>query len=264
MSAPDAGSHLEVHCDHGLLRVRINRPAKRNALSQAVLADLQAVFGAHATREDLVAATLSGAGERCFAAGGDLHEFDTLRDGPGTAQMGRHSRAALDAVRQFPVPVIALLNGDAIGGGAELAVACDMRVFAAHSRIAFVQGSMGISPAWGGGADLLRLAGSARALRLLSRAEFVPAALAFEFGLADAVCPDGLDFSAFVEDFLAPIRERKAQVMRAFKAIALAARSGEEAQRVRDVEAEHLLRTWLHPDHWAAHDATLARISGRR
>jgi enoyl-CoA hydratase len=254
---------LQIAFEAGILRVAINRPAQRNALSQAVLGALRACFEAHAGHPDLVAAILTGAGERCFAAGGDLKEFDTLRDREGTVAMGRHSRDALDAIRQFPVPVIALLNGDAIGGGAELAVACDMRILAAHARIAFVQGSMGISPAWGGGVDLVRLVGPARALRLLTRAEFIDGELAFTLGLADAVAPSETSFASFAEDFLAPILERKPQVMRAFKAITRAASRSAEHLAARELEAAQLVETWLHPDHWAAHDRTLARISGR-
>lgn len=255
-------SHLEVSVVDDILAVLINRPAKRNALSQAVLGELGACFRAHATDQRLIAATVTGAGDKCFAAGGDLQEFDTLRERTATVEMGRHSNASLDAIRNFPVPVIALMNGDAIGGGAELAVACDMRVFAAHSRMAFVQGTLCISPAWGGGADLVRLVGGARALRLLSRAEFIPAATAFEFGLADAVAPADQPFTEYVETFMTPIKARKPHVMRAFKSIVAAARRSPEAQRVRDIEAELLVATWLHPDHWAAHDVVLARISG--
>lgn len=254
---------LKVSFREGVLEVVIDRPDQRNALSQAVLGALRACFDAYAHEPSLILATLRGTGERCFAAGGDLKEFDSLRDRGETIAMGQHSLAALDAIRHFPVPVVALLNGDAIGGGAELAVACDLRVFATHSRIAFVQGSMGISPAWGGGADLVRLVGSARALRLLTRAEFIAGALAFELGLADAVCPEGTPFADFLADFLRPMRTRKPQVMRAFKAIARAGREGPERETARALEAAHLVETWLHPDHWAAHDATLARISGR-
>lgn len=247
----------------GVLEVVINRPDKRNALSQAVLRELREVFETHANDPTLVAATLTGAGDKCFAAGGDLLEFDTLREPAATAAMGVASTAALDAIRNFSVPVIGLLNGDAIGGGAELAVACDMRVFAAHSRIAFVQGTLGISPAWGGGADLIRLVGGARALRLLTRAEFLSAPAAYELGLAEAVAEPNSSFASLVADFMAPIAARKPQVMRAFKALVIAARRGPEAELARALEAELLLATWLHPDHWHASDAAIARISKR-
>ena len=253
--------YLEVGFEDGLFTVMVNRPEKRNALSQAVLAELGQAFCAAATRDDLCAAVLRGAGSRCFAAGGDLQEFDRMRGPDDAARIGRDSSAALDAIRQFPVPVVALLNGDALGGGAELAVACDIRVAAAHARIAFVQGTLNISPAWGGGHDLCGLVGPAQALRLLCRADFLDAATAEQLGLVQARCPEGVEFDAFAADFLAPFRQRKPQVMRAFKALALAHRSGQAAATVRELELSQLITTWSHADHWAAHDRVLARIS---
>jgi|LNFM01.1.fsa_nt_gb enoyl-CoA hydratase len=253
---------LEVSQADGLLRVLINRPEKRNALSQAVLDEIGSVFRTHAADDTLVAATITGAGERCFAAGGDLKEFDSLREPAAVERMTRASSTALDAIRDFPVPVIALLNGDALGGGAELAVACDMRVFASHAKMAFVQGTLCISPAWGGGADLVRLVGPSRALRLLSRADMLDAGAALDLGLADAAAPAGQSFAEFTAGFLKPIAQRKPQVMRAFKALTNTARNNPDRATLRAVETESLVRTWLHQDHWDAAEAVLARIAG--
>jgi enoyl-CoA hydratase len=253
--------YLQVTREDGVLRVLINRPEKRNALSQTVLNEIREVFTAHASDQTLIAATITGAGERCFAAGGDLKEFDGLRDRAAVAKMTLDSSAALDAIRHFPVPVIGLLNGDAIGGGAELAVACDMRVFAAHAKMAFVQGTLCISPAWGGGADLIRLVGGSQALRLLSRADFLDAAAAERLGLADAIAEAGRSFEDWTQDFLKPIKARKPQVMRAFKAMVSASRTGDSAaQRAQETAA--LVDTWMHQDHWDAAEAVLARIAG--
>jgi len=253
---------LQVTVDAGLLRVLINRPEKRNALSKAVLDEIGAVFKVHASDETLVAATIMGAGERCFAAGGDLKEFDGLRSREAVADMTTGASAALDAIRDFPVPVIALLNGDALGGGAELAVACDMRVFASHGRMAFVQGTLCISPAWGGGADLVRLVGGSRALRLLSTAEMLDGPAALALGLADAVADQDLSFADYTAKFLKPIAARKPQVMRAFKALVAAARNNPDRATLRALETESLIATWLHPDHWDAAEQVLARIAG--
>lgn len=253
---------LKVTRDGNLLRVLIDRPEKRNALSQAVLNEIRDVFNAHAADDSLVAATLMGAGERCFAAGGDLKEFDGLRERGAVEQMTVNSANALDAVRNFPVPVIGCLNGDAIGGGAELAVACDMRLFAAHTRMAFVQGTLCISPAWGGGADLIRIAGGSQALRLLSRADFIDPQEALRLGLADAIASESQPFGDWLEDYLKPIRARRPQVMRAFKAMVATARNAPDFATQRAQETRALVETWMHDDHWAAAEAVLARISG--
>lgn len=253
--------YLAVETRDGVLEVTVDRPEKRNALSQAVLGELRACFTAHATDDTLIAALLRGAGERCFAAGGDLREFDALRSRDDARTIAIESSAALDAIRHFPVPVVAALNGDALGGGAELAVACDLRIAAAHARIAFVQGTLNISPAWGGGTDLCRLVGAATALRLLCRADLVAVEEARALGLVQACAGADEDFDSFVAAFMEPIRARRPQVMRAFKALARAQREGAGSATIRTLEVEQLVATWCHADHWAAHDRVLARIS---
>ena len=168
----------------GVFRVIINRAEKRNALSRAVLDDLRRMFEAHATDESLRVATLTAAGSQSFAAGGDLRDLASVRTLEDAVAMATQARTALDAIRRFPVPVVAALNGVALGGGAELAVACDLRIAAAHAGIGFVQGQLNISTGWGGGIDLMRLLGPARALAVLGRGEVLGAAQAHALGFA--------------------------------------------------------------------------------
>ncbi|MEQ8661015.1 MAG: enoyl-CoA hydratase/isomerase family protein [Gammaproteobacteria bacterium] len=259
-----SATYLQSSVADGVLHVTIDRAEKRNAIAQAVLGELGATFRAHAGDATLRLAVIRGAGTRCFAAGGDLHEFESLREATAVREMNRFSTAALDAIRDFPLPVIAALNGDAIGGGGELAMACDMRVFARLARIGFVQGQMCISTAWGGGADLMRVAGAATALRMLTRAEFIAADEARLLGLADAVQDADEDFAATLETFIAPMRERKPHVMRAYKALARGMRQDDGWRAVRAAEPELLASTWLHDDHWTASAAAIARIAAKK
>jgi enoyl-CoA hydratase/carnithine racemase len=156
---------VRVEREGRVLRVRVNRPEKHNPLSRPVLARLRAVFEEHRDDETLACVVLTGTGERYFAAGGDLRDLAAVREATDARRMAEDSRSALDAVRTFPVPVVALLNGDAIGGGAELALACDLRVMREGSHIGYIQGRLGITSAWGGGPDLCAVVGPARALR---------------------------------------------------------------------------------------------------
>jgi enoyl-CoA hydratase len=169
-------------------------------------------------------------------------------------------RAALEAVRSFPVPVIAALNGDALGGGAELALACDIRIASSHACIGFLQGKLAISTAWGGGLDLLRVVGVSRALRYLGLAEVMSAQAALEDGLIDAVASPTQPFAPFVEEFCAGFLERTPAVMRAFKSLAFAYRSGASYAELQRVETEHFATTWIHDDHWRAGEGTLSRV----
>lgn len=242
----------------GIVWITIDRAHKHNALAGKVLAGLAeavtACGGLATTRMILI----KGAGERFFAAGGDLVELSDVRDEAATRAMAERSRSALDAVRQCPVPVIAYLNGDAIGGGAELAVACDMRLQAAHARIGYIQARLAISSAWGGGPDLCQLIGSARAMRMMARCEMVPAQQALDWGLTDAVVSDGIDGND-LRDFLAPMLACPVHVLRAIKRQTSAWRAGQTYEQRRAVEREQVLNTWLHEDHWRASDRFLAK-----
>ena len=254
---PDASSNLVVDTRDSVLRVRIDRAEKRNALSTMVLAELAEVFTAHASDSTLKAAVLTGAGDKAFAAGGDLREFARIRDEKGTRELFEGASRALESVRCFPVPVVAALNGLAVGGGAELAVACDFRIAASHAAIGFVQARLNISSGFGGGTDLMRLLGPSRALMCALRAEILPSEKAKAIGLVDEVAGAGESLDDCVGRFLEPMLRQAPQVIRSYKAMALAERLGLLAQARWQTERDGLVTTWLHPDHWAAADRAL-------
>ena len=247
-------NHLLQDCENGILRVTINRPERRNALARDTLAELRDVFTGCVERDDLRLAIITGTGDQAFCAGGDLIDLDQTRDPASAEAFALVGTAALDAIRQFPVPTLAVLNGIAIGGGAELAVAADMRIAAAHARIGFVQSSLHISTAWGGGADLARLVGYACATELLSLGEVLDAASAAAAGLVNRVAAQG-DLEAHVDAFVAPLREREPGVMRAIKAQVLAERLGIPARDRRSGDQARFVDTWASDAHWRAADA---------
>ncbi|MFZ3125857.1 MAG: enoyl-CoA hydratase/isomerase family protein [Acidovorax sp.] len=250
-----------VHEPHpGAVWITLNRAQKHNALARPVLAELATAVRTAGARDDVRYLVVTGSGERYFAAGGDLRELANVRDEAAVMVMMEEAGAALEAIRSCPVPVIALLNGDAIGGGAELALACDMRLQSSHARIGYIQAKLGITSAWGGGPDLFRLMGPARAMRMMSRCELVSAEQALAWGLADAVIsdgPQGQDLAAFTQ----PLHHCPPQVLRGIKAQAIAARQGLGWQAHRAIEQKHLVQTWLHDDHWAASEKLLSKGS---
>jgi enoyl-CoA hydratase/carnithine racemase len=251
-------SHLLRAYEHGILRVTIARPERRNALARETLRELRVVFENHARQPDLRLAVISGAGELAFCAGGDLVDLADTRDDESAERFAAEGTAALDAVRLFPVPTLAALNGLAVGGGAELAVACDMRVAAADARIGFVQASLNISTAWGGGADLTRLVGYGRAMELLATGEVLSASAAAAIGLVNRVAEDR-PFIEFVERFIDPLRERRPEVMRALKAQALAERLGVAPPARRAGDQARFVETWTADAHWAVADGLLRK-----
>lgn len=250
-------SDLIVGEDGGVLTLTVNRPEKFNPLSRTVLASLRETVSTRTRRAQIRCVVIRGAGDRYFAAGGDLRDLADVRSEAQTRAMVEECRGALDAVRECPVPVVAVLNGDAIGGGAELAVACDFRLMREGANIGFIHGRLNITAAWGGGTDLYGLIGRARALRMTTRAEAVPARLALQWGLADAVYPQA-ELESGLAEFVAPILACSPEVLRACKAQAIAARRGLAWDERRAIEQAGLVATWVHPDHWAAVDRILS------
>ncbi|MDB4109545.1 enoyl-CoA hydratase/isomerase family protein [Porticoccaceae bacterium] len=241
----------------GEWRVVINRPAKHNALSRNVLLGLSEAVSAIGANEDSRVIVLAGAGERYFAAGGDLKSLASVKDEAATVKMVEESRSALDAIRDCPVPVVAYLNGNAIGGGAELALSCDMRMQAEWASIGFIQATLAITSAWGGGSDLVQLVGPARAMKMMSHRELVSSEKALDWGLADTVIRQRA-VDKDIEVFIEPILQCTPRVLRGIKAQTRAWRQGLPYAERRAVEQQQLLKTWLHQDHWTASDKLLA------
>lgn len=242
---------LLVERQDAVLRLTINRPEKRNALSLALLDEIGATLTANATDAGIRCAVITASGDKCFAAGGDLQELDAIRSEADTRAMSRRGRAALDCVRAFPVPVVAALNGHALGGGAELAVACDLRVAAPHAEIGFLQAQLAVTTAWGGGIDLALTVGDRRALRILSTSARLEAARALDLGLVDWVCAPGQPLDTCLGSFLEPYLARTRNVLVGFKAASAALRRKVHAD-LAPVEEEQFVRSWTHPDHWDA------------
>lgn len=248
---------LSVECRGTVLHVLIDRPEKRNALSLELLGRIGQAFESHADDGSLQLAVLTGSGDRCFAAGGDLHELDAVRSEADTLAMSRHGRTALDRVRRFPVPVIAALNGHAFGGGGELAMACDLRVAVPHAEIGFLQAQLNVTTAWGGGIDVLAALGPSRGLAVLLQARRLSAGEALSLGLLNGVSAPGEPLETFTQAFIAPLLQRPVQVLRAYKSLANGPRLALHAQ-LGATEETGFTGTWVHADHWAAAARALA------
>jgi enoyl-CoA hydratase len=250
---------VATHFEDGVLHVTLLRPEKRNALSNALIAAIGTAFTQWSERDDVSVAVLTGAGDKAFASGGDLRELESLRSETDAVAFAARTRAALDTIRRFPVPVVAVINGDAFGGGAELAMACDLRLAMAHARIGFLQAKLNIATAWGGGTDLFNIVGPSRALRLLATAEVLGAADALRLGLIDAVAPEGAAAAGFVKSYVAQMLQPP-QVMRAVKSLAIMHRFGGAAEERAVREGACFAKAWVHDDHWTA----VAKMAGSR
>jgi enoyl-CoA hydratase len=155
-------------------RIVVDRPSARNAISHRVMGELEAILD-HLAEEPPAVVTIRGGGDRAFVSGGDLKEFAAIRLAADAERMATRMRRILDRLATLPSITIAVLNGHALGGGAELAVAADFRLAADDIKIGFSQITLGITPAWGGIERLAGLAGRARAAYLLATGAIIDA-----------------------------------------------------------------------------------------
>ncbi|OMC22642.1 MULTISPECIES: enoyl-CoA hydratase/isomerase family protein [unclassified Mycobacterium] len=177
---------VDLEVDDGLAVLTIDRPHARNAIALDTMDQLEKALDAAAGARALV---IKGAGDRAFVSGGDLKELSTLRTEEDASAMAKRMRSICDQLAGFPAPVIAALNGHAFGGGAEVAVAADIRVAADDIKIAFNQVELEIMPAWGGAERLAALVGKGRALLLAGTGTILSAVEAERIGLVDLVLP---------------------------------------------------------------------------
>jgi enoyl-CoA hydratase len=169
--------------------VTLNRPKVLNALNAATIAELGLVFEALAADASIRVILLTGAGGRAFAAGADISEVAaaaTPGDGKALALRGQEVFRRIETLGK---PVIACIQGFALGGGCELAMACTLRIAAEDARLGQPEVKLGVPPGYGGTQRLPRLVGRSRALKLLMTGEIIPAQEALRIGLVDEVVP---------------------------------------------------------------------------
>lgn len=191
--------HLDCD-DAGIATVTFDRPAVLNALDfpamdrfAAIVTELhQRCAGELATQAAPVRVViLTGAGRAAFCSGGDQRALAAHPSAAGGERLARTMGDALLALEQLPVPVIAAVNGYALGGGSEIALACDLRVVAEDVKLGLVQGALGLIPGWGAGQRLLRLVGYGRAIDMLLAARPYSAAELHALGVVQHVAPPG-------------------------------------------------------------------------
>jgi len=167
--------------------VTINRPAKLNALDSATRGAFLEVMHGLQDDDDVRVVVVTGAGDKAFVAGADIGEFEGRS--PVDQYRAMNEPTIFDCVDEFPKPVIAMLNGFALGGGCELALACDIRIASARARLGQPEINLGILPGGGGTQRLPRLVGLGIAYRLLFTGEIIKADEALRIGLVDEIVP---------------------------------------------------------------------------
>jgi enoyl-CoA hydratase len=230
-------------------RIVVDRPSARNAISHRVMEELEAILD-HLVDEPPAVVTIRGGGDRAFVSGGDLKEFAAIRLAADAERMASRMRRILDRLATLPSITIAVLNGHALGGGAELAVAADFRLAADDIKIGFSQITLGITPAWGGIERLAGLVGRARAAYLLATGVIVDARQGAEWGLIEEVVPRP-QLDARAEELESSLSGRPVHALHTIKAIL--ARSQPAVHEATAADAvRRFAESWVSEAHWSA------------
>ncbi|AFM18301.1 enoyl-CoA hydratase/carnithine racemase [Mycolicibacterium chubuense NBB4] len=235
---------VDLEIEEGLAVITIDRPHARNAISLETMDQLEKALDGAAGAAALV---LTGAGDRAFVSGGDLKELSALRTVEQASAMSLRMRTLCDRIAAFPAPTVAALNGHALGGGAEFAVAADIRLAADDIKIGFNQVALAIMPAWGGAERLVELVGYSKALLLAGTGRLISATEAERVGLIDQVIPR----ASFDQQW---------RVIARSLATTPAGRVKRVMQGVPTTEAvAAFAHLWVSDEHWAAADKVMKK-----
>lgn len=179
--------------ENGVCIITVNRPDKLNALNHVVIDELAAAIDTIYTNPGIRSAIITGAGSKSFVAGADITEFLELDANGGAALAQRGQEMVFNKIEQSPKPIIAAVNGFALGGGCELAMACHFRVAATNAKFGQPEVNLGLIPGYGGTQRLTLLIGKGRALEMMMTGNMIDAQTALQYGLVNHVVePDQL------------------------------------------------------------------------
>ena len=172
----------------GILLITINREDKLNALNKTLIGELDQIMDDVYSNAEIKGVILTGSGAKAFAAGADIAEFKGLSETDAIA-LSRRGHDTFNKIEQCPKPVIAAVNGFALGGGCELAMSCHMRIAVETAKFGQPEVNLGLIPGYGGTQRLIQLIGKGKAFELLMTADMIDAATAHTLGLANHVVP---------------------------------------------------------------------------
>jgi len=189
--------NINVVVENNFSTITINRPEKFNALNQATLNELRIAFKIIYDDENIKGVIITGSGESAFAAGADIGELADLNE-LNARKFSESGQEIFTLIEECPKPVVAAVNGYALGGGCELALACHIRVASANAKFGQPEVSLGIVPGYGGTQRLPYIVGKGKALEIMLTGDLVDAVSALKLGLVSEVveAPDQLDYAA--------------------------------------------------------------------
>jgi len=190
-----------------ILYVTINRESKLNALNKHTLVELADVIAYVSQNNEVRGVLLTGAGEKAFVAGADISEFQNYNLNEGKELGHNGQKNVFDAIANCPKPFVAAINGFALGGGLELAMACHIRIASENAKLGLPEVTLGLIPGYGGTQRLTQLVGKGRAIEMITTADMITAEKAAQIGLVNEVVPQA-ELISKAEAILAKIKQR--------------------------------------------------------
>ncbi|MFC7784478.1 enoyl-CoA hydratase/isomerase family protein [Rossellomorea sp. GCM10028870] len=209
------GEYMIHMNEEGILQFIINRPEKRNAVSYEIMAGLEKALDECIQNDHVKALLITGSGDQAFCSGGDLSQFHNLKTESESYGMLSKMGSLIMKLAFLPKPTIAFINGTAIGGGCEIATACDFRIAKRTTKMGFVQGNLAITTGWGGGTLLLERLSASNALSLLMTARVEEAEVLYDMGFVDELVDANVPIHEF--PLIKLISQKSEGVLRAYK-----------------------------------------------
>lgn len=189
--------NLIINHEKGIATIFINRPEKLNALNKETIQELHEALKSAKENENIRVLILTGNGEKAFVAGADISEFADFSAVQGASLAANGQQILFDYIENFPKPIIAAINGFALGGGLELAMACHFRIASENAKMGLPEVSLGVIPGYGGTQRLPQLVGKGRAMEMIMTAALINAETAKNYGLVNHVVPQADLFATY-------------------------------------------------------------------
>ncbi|MRG85507.1 enoyl-CoA hydratase/isomerase family protein [Salinibacillus xinjiangensis] len=230
---------------HGFITITLNRPQKRNAVSLELASELNQALDLAQQENGLKFLVITGTGFKAFCSGGDLYDFHGDMDEEESYQVLNRMKEVLFKLATFPLPTICILNGDARGGGCELATACDFRFAKSGTKHGFVQGKLGIIPGWGGGVLLHKKIEHSLAYYWLVTSDIFEVETLQQWGWAQAIYHDEIE----VEQLLTPFIQKHPEQLEILKSQHVHQSSYQDLYEEMNQEVRQCARLWPSEEH---------------
>lgn len=178
---------LQTSLENNIYIITINRPEKLNALNRTVIEELSAAIDEVYNNTEIKSAIITGAGEKAFVAGADISEFLKLDSNAGEALARKGHQMVFDKIENSPKPIVAAVNGFALGGGCELALACHFIIASDNAKFGQPEVNLGLIPGYGGTQRLVQIVGKNRAMQLIMTGEMIKAEDAHQYGIVNKI-----------------------------------------------------------------------------